>query len=114
MAETETGIDRFANATPRPWRVGEGAWWLYVVAANGTEPTVAHATGLTREEARANVELIVDAVNSYSPSDAEQLIELRKLLRSVREAACNHRSIEMIGNEVVQLIPQIDAVIGEK
>lgn len=73
------------NATPRPWRhkTSDGSLGN-VVDANGdciaqTQQRLEDKSKGGHAMRQANAELIAAAVNAYSPSDAEQLSELRRV-----------------------------------
>lgn len=62
---TKLNSPEIDKATPRPWALDGNKDSLFIVAVAETLPTVARATGVTREQAQANAKLIVTAVNSY-------------------------------------------------
>lgn len=56
----EEARELLANATPGPWRTSRTDR-LYVLRDSDDKPTVARATGLTRDEGAANAALIARA-----------------------------------------------------
>lgn len=129
MANTETG-DRFANATPRPWHIYEGGNFVRIGAEGYNEfierkhylggplaVAEAHYNATENYEAdhdkaMANARLIVEAVNSYAPSDAEQLSELRRVGERVLKVLEMHKERHLLPQHFLNAIADLRDVLA--